>query len=106
MKSDIQIARECLALAGIHLANITINTAAAPCSDDSADSHHTTANAVTWYETGSDSLVLRRGFISHLGVVTEFSKGSQKVLHFGGSWDSSLNERFRSLIWESWNSRP
>lgn len=97
--------RFALALAGIDLQAIEINYSPAPCIDDSAESQHSTDNACTWYEPGSDGLILRKGRVSKAGRVTEFSKGKQKVLHFGGSWDNPIDIYYRAVRWDHWNAQ-
>ena len=101
-----QIARRALALCGVMPQGIELDLDPVICKDDEGHLHRS-ANAIAWRQVINGAIV-RHGFITRMGRVTEFSHEKnftgQKVLPFGGSWESGLESEYQQYRWLAWNA--
>lgn len=99
------VARLALQLVGKDLSKIDIVAAPVICKD-SEGHFHRSDNAIQWFEH-KDGVSINHGFITKMGRVTQFSHDKnftgQKVLPFGGSWESEAETQYQNFRWLSWS---
>lgn len=107
-ENALAVARLALQLVGFDLSRVDIFAKPIICRDDEGKFHRT-ENAVEWHIVDAGGVIQRHGFVTRRGRVTEFSHEKnftgQKVLPFGGSWESEAETQYRHFRWVAWNAR-